>query len=272
MATRYSRQQILEKLEFWKKELAKIDESKSHLIDALINKFGEKVVRSEERNIILTTNLCYDILDVLNPLLFDGILKHIPIKCMKFDSIIADCKKNDNKHEIHDYDYNIKDPFGLFATYIETEDPTVKDLGLNDKLVSKDPVIYINYDKVYKTTFIFAVATLCHELIHYYDSLVGEYIEIKRMVAMGKIDKKNEAKVEHETKTFVDKLSEANSESVNVIVTGEGKPTEVLDMEAIEKMKEAFLRESNDEMKLSPENSTLGVHIYDGRSFRAFSW
>ena len=71
---------------------------------------------------------------------------------------------------------------------------------------------------------------------------------------------------------LTDKLSETNLQDISVIVSNEGKPTEVLDMEAIEKMKEAFLRESNDEMKLSPENSTLGVHIYDGRSFRAFSW
>ena len=269
---RFSRHQVLEKLEFWKRELAKIDESKSLLIDALISKFGENVVRSEERDFILTSDICYGILDALNPVLFNGVLKHIPIKCMHFDSILSDCKQNDGKHEVYDYEYAVEDPFGLFTTYIETEDPTVKELGLHDRLVSRDPVIYINYDKVYKTSFMFAVAVLCHELIHYYDSLVGEYIEVKRLVAMGKIDKQDEAKAEHQTKTFTDKLVEANEQSVNVIVLGEGKPTEVLDSAALEKMKEAFLEEGQTKVELDPEKSTTGVHIYDGRSFRAYSW
>ena len=269
---RFSRNQILDKIKFWKRELAKIDESKSLLIDALIGKFGVNVVRSEKRNFILTSDICYDILDVLNPVLFNGVLKHIPIKCMHFDSILSDCKQNDRKHEVYNYEYAMEDPFGLFTTYIETEDPTVKELSLHDRLVSRDPTIYINYDKVYKTSFMFAVAVLCHELIHYYDSLVGEYIEVKRLVAMGKIDKKDEAKAEHRTKTFIDKLVEANEQNVNVLVSGEGKPIEVLDLAALEKMKEAFLEEGQIKVELDPEKSTIGVHIYDGRSFRAYSW
>ncbi len=89
---------------------------------------------------------------------------------------------------------------------------------------------------------------------------------------MGKIDKKDEAKAEHRTKTFIDKLVEANEQNVNVLVSGEGKPIEVLDLAALEKMKEAFLEEDQAKVELDPGKSTTGVHIYDGRSFRAYSW
>lgn len=45
---RYTRQQILEKLEFWKKELEKLDESRSPLIDALVDEFGDELIRMKE--------------------------------------------------------------------------------------------------------------------------------------------------------------------------------------------------------------------------------
>lgn len=55
MITMYSRQQILEKLEFWKKELAKLDESiYNNIIVALIIEFGKDIVFSTKLNYTLT--------------------------------------------------------------------------------------------------------------------------------------------------------------------------------------------------------------------------
>ena len=176
MKVQYSKKQIIEAIKHWQNVLRSMNESKSLILDALCQKFSKDFVKSPERNIILTPEICYEILDALNPVLFDGILDHIPIKCMSFDAIIKDCKQNDKLHGIHNYEYNVYESLGLFTTYIETKDPTIKNIKFDDKLISKDSIIYINYDKVHNTSFIFAVATLCHELIHYYDSLVGEYI------------------------------------------------------------------------------------------------
>lgn len=272
MKKHYTKRQIIESIKHWKNVLKKMNESQSLLIDALCRKFGEDIVKSCERNVILTSDLCYSILDALNPILFDNALKHIPIKCMSCIDIIADCIKNDKRHKIYNYKYDLNKFLGLFTTYIETEDPTVEELSFDDKLISKDSMIYINYDKVYNTSFIFAVATLCHELIHYYDSLFGEYKEVKRLVAMGKIDKKHELKAEHQTKTFLEKMLKANDQNLNVIISGNGKPIDVLDMNAINNMKKAFIAENQDDAKIVPEKSTNGVHIYNGRSFRSYSW
>lgn len=103
MSRRYAREQILWSLKFWRNELRKLDESSSLIIDALCSEFGENVVLSTNINVILDTKLCYSILDVLNPILFNNRLKHIPIKCMPFSDIIDDCKNNDKPHAVYDY-------------------------------------------------------------------------------------------------------------------------------------------------------------------------
>ena len=268
----HTKKQIEEAIKHWQGVLKRMDESKSPLLDALCKEFSEDVVMSTSQDIVLDQKTCNKIFNALNPVLFENRLAKIPMKCMNFDAIIRDCIENDKRHGIYDYVYNLNEPLGLFTTYIETEDTNVKDLSFDDKLIAKDHVIYINYDKVFNTSFIFATSILCHELIHYYDALFGEYKEVKRLIAMNKIDKKDELKAEHETKTFIDKLNEANDQGLNVICSGEGKPIEVLDMIAIKKMQDTFLSENQTSVAISPENSTPGVHIYDGRSFRAFSW
>ena len=66
-------------------------------------------------------------------------------------------------------------------------------------------------------------------------------------------------------------MTEANNQNLKVIDSGEGKPIEILDMATIKKMQEAFINENENE-KIVPEKSTKGIHIFDGRSFRAYSW
>lgn len=46
----------------------------------------------------------------------------------------------------------------------------------------------------------------------------------------------------------------------------------VLDKKAIKKMQEAFINEDQVNARLDPKNSTNGVHIYNKRSFRSYSW
>ncbi len=44
-------------------------------------------------------------------------------------------------------------------------------------------------------------------------------------------------------------------------------------MTVIKKMQDAFIAENQvNDTKLAPQNSTTGVHVYDGRSFRSYSW
>lgn len=263
----YTKKQIVEAIKHWQNVLKRMDESKSPLLDALIDKFGKQIVESKKRNVVLTSKLCYDILDVLNPIFFDGILQHIPIKCMHYSDIISYSKALDAKYDIFDYEYPKNGFLGLFTSYIDSKDPSIKTIDFNVDLISKDPIIYINYDMVMNTSFIFAVATLCHELIHYYDSLIGEYVELKRIEYMEKTKKDD-----HTTNTFINKLNEANENGLNVIINGENKLIEVLDLDAIKKMQQMILENNNGKLPfISPKDSTENIHIYSNGRFRTFS-
>ena len=63
---------------------------------------------------------------------------------------------------------------------------------------------------------------------------------------MGQIDKKNELELEHKTQTFLNKLSEANNQNLNVISSRENHSIEILDMNAIKKMQKVLFEKKSE--------------------------
>ena len=76
----------------------------------------------------------------------------------------------------------------------------------------------------------FLIACLCHEMIHYYDRLFGEYCDFTKYSIITGIDKNI-----HNTFTFEDMKDKANNIGIDVIQEiPKNKSDEILDKEAIE--------------------------------------
>lgn len=221
MTTIYSRQQILEKLEFWKRELVKIDESNNKLIDALISCFKTTDLFKDTNTKMSsrTLNLCYD---TLNKYFFSSKLSKIPI-IYASDSEAREflISRKMKSNEL---------PKVFFGTHSVLYDNNPATLKWNDELKLHDDVIVLNASHIDGRSIAFLVACMCHEMIHYYDRLFGEYCSFAKYSIITKIDKDV-----HNTMTFETKKEEANDLGVNVIQEiPKNKDVEILDKEAIE--------------------------------------
>lgn len=179
---------------------------------------------------------CYRI---LNEHFFSSKLDEIPVY-YRFDAEIRDflIKRKGNKFEI---------PKTFFGTHSILYDNDPKTLKLSDELIIHDDVILLNKDHIENKSLIFAIACLCHEMIHYYDRLFGEFCEFVKFTIVTKIDKNI-----HNTLTFEDMKNKANNLGINVIQEiPKNKSDEILDKEAIKLLYKKF---QNGEIIAEDEN------------------
>ena len=105
----------------------------------------------------------------------------------------------------------------------------------------------MNSDKLKYRSFILNVASLCHELIHYYDTHFGDGDELTRFCILTNNDLNEYS---HRTLTFIEKQKLANLNYLNVI-TSMNKADKILDKAAIKRMIDALTPE---EIKALKEN------------------
>lgn len=92
----------------------------------------------------------------------------------------------------------------------------------------QDEIIMLNKTYMSNCIFIFAVAVLCHEMIHYW--LFGEYCNFTKFTMITKIKKDK-----HNTMTFETMKEEANNLGIKVIQQiSKDTDAEILDKEGIE--------------------------------------
>lgn len=77
MQYKYTKQQIIEAIKHWQNVLAKIDESRSLLLDAFANKFGSNVIYSK-KPFMLNNAQALEIFSIVNKFLFDSRLVSFP--------------------------------------------------------------------------------------------------------------------------------------------------------------------------------------------------
>ena len=77
MKYHYTKQQIVEAIKYWESVLKRIDESKSPLLDAFIEKFGEDVVITR-KPYILSNDSVIEIAKILNDFLFESKIVNFP--------------------------------------------------------------------------------------------------------------------------------------------------------------------------------------------------
>lgn len=223
MAARYSRQHILEKLEFWKKELAKLDESTyNRVIDALVVEFGRDVVFSTKLNYTLTQQDLKKVFKILNQHLFSGRIKTLPVVLWDESKLLDKLNYHAKMSGDVNKGYDSIDCLGVHSAI------TV-DVYDGDEIVDvkfRDDYLIINSSRVKNDVFIFVVAVICHEMIHVYDQQYSS--ETHDMMLEWEQYHKTPPKF-HATKIFGEKMEEANENGINVVENLSSDNTRVVD-------------------------------------------
>ena len=210
MKKQYTKKQIQEAIKYWTERLKALDESKIKVIDDLIAKFGKDIVLSKDRSFTPTTQELRSIYDILNHNLFNNELKPIPVTYCNSKNI-ADriniynaVSNNDEPHINTCYGRGIH-----LAASKDITDNTGKVISYD----SFDNIIMLNSDYLINNIFIFIVACLCHEMIHYCDSFSDE---LKTKFFKSNVDSTFKYD-SHEDAIFKNKMKLANENGINVV-------------------------------------------------------
>ena len=212
MQKKYTKQQIAEAIKHWESVLKRMDESiYNNVIDALVDEFGKDVVLSKEFSYTLTQQDLKKIFSILNKYLFDNEIKFLPVVLWPMNKLID--KLNYHAKMSGDENEEIKN-IKCIGVHSAICVPIVDD---NNKLVDirfRDDYLIINESKIQNCIFIFAIASICHEMIHVYDY---QYSNETHDISLEW--EKHHKKIPdfHNTKIFKDKMKEANDNGINVV-------------------------------------------------------
>ena len=146
-------------------------ESKSPLLNAFINEFGEDLVFSTENNLKITPEICQRIYAILDKTFFNN-------KLQKNQSIILYVGNADQLNKIiqneyvHNSVFDVSDFLALCQPDAEYKILTYNNRQFLKVLIHKIG-IFINLDKNSKVNLVYAIMTICHEMIHALDLLEG---------------------------------------------------------------------------------------------------
>lgn len=187
----------------------RLNESKSQLLDRLADAFGYDLVFGKNVKYDLTDDNVQLIYTCLNSLMFETGLGKIPIRCLSRDNICAELKAICEREG----DSSYREPVGLFyGVYNVLIDNDICSLKPSDKLLFRDDSIFINMDELSHKSFVFCTATLCHEMIHFYDRIYGEYEMYQKTSLLTQIKRDT-----HLTPTFKRLKMSANNQNLDVI-------------------------------------------------------
>ena len=206
---KYTKQQIKNAIDHLTRKLNVLNESKIKVIDDLISKFTEDVVLSKEDAFSPNTQELKDIYDILNFNLFSNELKNIPITYCnsrsfadRVNTYIATSNSNEQQ----------ADDISSIGTHLAVTKEQKNENGIIEKIIFSNNVIVLNSDYIKKNIFIFIVACLCHEMIHYCDSFSDE---MHNKFLKQELDP-NYSFDAHKNSIFQTKMSEANENGINV--------------------------------------------------------
>lgn len=153
MRTRHTRQQIIEAIKYWQNVLKRMNESKSLLLNAFSNEFGEDVVfgNAGYERINASLDMIKRIYSISNDVIFNSALKLRDIKlvndnCQSFASYVYAKVRQHGKLVYVNQIYVAQDGKTYYPPYI-----SIQSLVLNVKM-----------------PFMFLASIVIHEMIHQY--------------------------------------------------------------------------------------------------------
>lgn len=117
---------------------------------------------------------------------------------MDINSIINAWHIQDKIENIPYQNYDSKRQAYGFYTNIGDVDESLSKNKRIFNLKYRNHILYINLTKCNNKSFIFNVAVLCHEMIHYYDALYGQYKKFQQISYL-----KNKPFKDHSTPIFI---------------------------------------------------------------------
>ncbi len=210
--TKYTREQLVRAINYWTKKLGRVDEavSSNYLIDDLIEKFGSDLVLSKTPTYVLSETDLEKIFDVLNRNLFESKLRKPFLEYVPEQSVVN--RLNDNSIASGCFTHERKDA-RCYGVYLSSVTDIVGRDGDAVGVHFSDDQIIMNKTYLGKCIFIFAVAAICHEMIHYYQRNQSDFDDVYFKMSSGSIDAINL----QDQETFEDKMLEANELGLKVV-------------------------------------------------------
>lgn len=159
----YIKQQIVKAIRYWSKQLQLMNEAQSAILNALEKEFGKTIY--DNNLFIPTNNVMNKVFDILNATLFSNQLPKIDVMCLSAEKIQNIFDKNNHKRNANE----------LHAVYFPLPDFTKINFARKNQF-PKIHYLMINTTTDYNMNFAFAVNSLCHEMIHYLDTIKGDLL------------------------------------------------------------------------------------------------
>lgn len=244
----------------WENVLVQMNESKSQILDVFASEFGNDIVFGNApfnpNDLDIKT-----IFGILNEYLFEPRLQYIPVKYLEYQSICNDVRTIFNKYkQADDKDYELppKTIYGMhFAIVLNVE------FSYSEPLIFADEeIIYLNKSILNGKSFSLHVSSLCHEMIHYYDRLYGEYQNRYKVYFITGEDPKL-----HDSPTFNQKMNDANNNYIKVVKNiPSGQTVDTSNTDAVT-LAIAALEESETKKPCTLSSNTPNVQLVGNRRY-----
>lgn len=196
---KYTKKQIEKSIAYWQNVLDNISESKSVILKKLSDKVGNDMLFSANMNFIPYDDIMNDLFDILNIYLFNRNLPKIDVKCLTTNNI-----QNIFKQHNH-----FRDASTLYAVYF----PVVDWSKITHAKTCQTPNIHylmLNIDN-FPMSFSFAICALCHEMIHYLDTIKGDVLLRFKLASLTR-----KVENEHLTPLFMKKTNDINKTGLSI--------------------------------------------------------
>ena len=207
----YTKEQIVEAISYWTRQLKLMTESYNNCVDALITEFGKDIVLMRHFRYKLTQQDLNRIFKILNQYIFNGEIRTIPVVLWPKNKLIDKINYHASESGVVDGDIDDIDCYGVHSAICND---ILDENGNIIDVIIRDDYLMMNFDKFQNNCiFIFTVACICHEMIHVYDRQTSkEYHDLALKQSQTK--KKQDF---HKTGVFMNKKKEANDNGINVV-------------------------------------------------------
>lgn len=245
----YTKKQITEAIRYWSKQLQLMNEAQSAILNALEKEFGKTIY--DNNLFIPTNNVMNKVFDILNATLFSNQLPKIDVMCLSAEKIQNIFDKHNHKRNANE----------LHAVYFPLPDFTKINFARKNQF-PKIHYLMINTTTDYNMNFAFAVNSLCHEMIHYLDTIKGDLL-LKWKIAYD--NKRLKDFDEHKTDIFMKKEKQFNKEGLTIIPNDGGFSQKDLNDFSLMRMKK--LQEMEDVLldPLKSKSHMVATDLGDGR-------
>ena len=185
-----------------------LNEAQSAILNALEKQFGKVIYNNDP--FVPTNEVMNQVFNILNKTLFSNQLPKIDVLCISENELQAIFNK---------YNYAQRKASDLYAVYFPLPDWSKINYIKKNQI---PPIHYlaINITQNEPLNFAFAINSLCHEMIHYLDTIKGDIL----FRIYDAYNKKQDAGDEHLTPMFIKKMNQFNKEGMTIMPNGNDVP------------------------------------------------